>query len=198
MLIGGAQPWHEPQMSQSMVRSVDMLWRGDFADFAAIKRGDLDPNFQNLSRPYNFSSEIARDRAEIPVDWWCAVLPRAAEVPEHCAERRHDVARRILPQFGPKILNFFRSRKFFCPQSREITAISLWIFGAQSCHEPQRSLSTVPSVGILWRGVIRRDLSRSGPKILKFFRGCKFSCPKSREITAISLSIGGAQSYNES
>ena len=93
-----------------------MLWRGGF-------RRDLDLNFSKkfkISRPQNFSSEIARDRSEIPADWWCAALPRAAEVPKHCAERQHKVARRISPRSGPKFFKFFRSRsrKIFFVRNR--------------------------------------------------------------------------------
>ena len=91
-----------------------MLWRGGF-------RRDLDLNFSKhfkISRPQNFSSEIARDRAEIPADWWCADSPRTAEVPKHCAERRHAVARRISPRCGPKFFKFFRGRKMFFVRDR--------------------------------------------------------------------------------
>ena len=69
------------------------------ADLAATE------TFQNFSRPHNFSSEIARDRAEIHADWWCAALPRAAEVPKHGTERRHPVARRISPRMHPNAGN---------------------------------------------------------------------------------------------
>ena len=56
---------------------------------------------------------------------------------------------RFAVDFGPKIFKIFRGRKIFRPKSREIAPKSLPIGGAQPCHEPQRSPSTVPSVGML-------------------------------------------------
>ena len=61
--IGDTEPCHEPQRSPSTVRSVSIQWRGGF-------RRDLDRNFSNFFAAAKcFSSEIARDRAEIPADW---------------------------------------------------------------------------------------------------------------------------------
>ena len=93
---------------------------------------------------------------------------------------------RFAVNLGPKILKFFRRRKIFRSRSREIAPKALPIGGAQPCHEPQRSPSTVPSVGMLRHvrlhaicGESRTDKLR---KKLKFFRRRKIFRPKSREI----------------
>ena len=137
------------------------------ADFVAIWTAI----FQNFPRPQNFTSEIARDRAEIDAEWWCAASPRAAEVPMHNAERRHAVASEIACDWRSISDRNFQifSRPHFRPKSREIVPKSMPIAGAQPRHESKRSLCTVLSVGMLWHGGFRRDFF--GSKFFKIFRG---------------------------
>ena len=64
------------------------------------------------------------------------------------------------------------TRRYVLPcKNDEIAPKSLPIGGAQPCHEPQRSPSTVRSVGMLWRGGFRRDSDRN---FSKFFAAAKF------------------------
>ena len=69
-----------------------MLWR---VRFGAIRGEFLTEIFEIFSRPQNFAIEIARDRAEIRCAPRAAAWPRPSEVPKHCAERQHAVARAI-------------------------------------------------------------------------------------------------------
>ena len=129
--------------------------------------------FKKISQPQNISFEIARDRIEIPADWWCATSPRPADVPKHCAERRHTAARRNSSRFGPKILEIFRGQNFFHPKSCGIAPKSLPIGCAQPRHDPQRSPSTVPCVGTMRHVRFRAILSGFPTEIFE-----KFSRPR--------------------
>ena len=59
-----AKPCHEASRSPNTVPSVGMLRR---VRFRAIRKGFRTEIFEILSRPQNFASGIARDRAEIRV-----------------------------------------------------------------------------------------------------------------------------------
>ena len=158
---------------------VIMLRRGGFCR-------DLERNFSHFPRPQNFSSEIARDRAEIHADCLCAASPRAAEVPMHNAERRHAVASEIAcdcRSISDRNFQIF-SRPHFRPKSREIVPKSMPIAGARPRNGPQRSPCTMLSVGMLWRGGFCRDLDRNFSKFsaaAKFYvrnraRSCRNRC----------------------
>ena len=124
-------------------------------------------------------------------------MPRAVEILKHGTDCRHAVPRRISSRFGLKIFNFFRGRRIFRSKSREIAPKSMPIGGAQPCHEPQRSPSTVPSVGMLRHVRLHAICGESRTENFEFFRGRKILRPKSREIAPKSLSIGDAQSCHE-
>ena len=149
MPAGCAQLAHDPERSPASVPSVGMLRHVRLRAICGESRTE---NFEIFSRPQNFSSEIARDRAIIPADWLCAALPSTTEVPNHYSERRHAVSLGSAADFAAiwtENFEFFRGRINFRPKSRKIAPISLPIGGTQPCYEPQRSPSTVPSVSML-------------------------------------------------
>ena len=80
--------------------------------------------FEKFSRPQNFAIEIARDRAEIRCAPRAAAWPRPSEVPRHCSERRHAVARAIRAEFRGEFLTeiseiFSRPRNFAIETARD-------------------------------------------------------------------------------
>ena len=116
-------------------------------------------------RPQNFSFEIARERAEIRVCRRFAALPRPSEVHQHCAERRHAAPRDIACDFRPKFSKIFGGRKIFRSKSHEIAPKSMPPGDAQLAYDPQRSLTTVPSVGMLRRVRLHAIFDRNFRKI---------------------------------
>ena len=104
---------------------------------------------------------------------WCAACLRPSEVPNSCAERRHAAAREITCD-SERISdrNFrktFRGRKILHSKSREIAPKSMPPVGAELAHDPQRSPTTVPSVGMLRRVRLRAILSGFRIEIFEFF-----------------------------
>ena len=67
--------------------------------------------------------------------------------------------REIACDFGPKFSKFWRGREIFHPKSREIAPKSMPPGDAQLANDPQRSPTSVPSVGMLWRVRLRAVLS---------------------------------------
>ena len=93
-------------------------------------------HFEKISRPRNFSFEIARDRAEIHAAWLCTASARPFDVPNICCERQHAVQRAIWSGFRTEIFENFRGRKSLRSKSREIAPKVMRLGGAQLCNDP--------------------------------------------------------------
>ena len=79
------------------------------------------------------------------------------------------MARAISFDSRPKFSKIFRARKILRSKSREIAPKSMLFRGAQHAHDPQRSPTTVPSVGMLWRVRLRAVLSGFQTEIVENF-----------------------------
>ena len=92
--------------------------------FHAIRGGFGIEIFEKFSRPQNFASGIARDRAEIRIARRRQALPRGMKVLKHCAKRRHAATREIACDSqrisDRKFRKFFAAAKFLRPESRKI------------------------------------------------------------------------------
>ena len=86
------QPGNDPQGSPNTVPSVGMLRRVRFGAIRGEFRTEI---FEKICGRKNVASEIVRDGTKIRAARRRAALPRPAEVPKHCAERRNAAARDI-------------------------------------------------------------------------------------------------------
>ena len=129
------------------------------ARFDAVLGGFRIKNFEIFSWPQNFAFEIARDRAEIHAAWLCIASSRPLQVPNICCERQHAAAREILCDLERISDRNFRGRKILRSKSREIAPKSMPPGGAQLAPDPERSPTSVPSVGMLRHVRLRAILS---------------------------------------
>ena len=94
---------------------------------------------------------------------WCAACSRPSEVPNNCAERRHAAACEIACGsqriFERKFQKIFAAATIFRSKSREIAPKIMPLGYAQLAHDPRRSRTSVPSVGMLRRVRLRAILS---------------------------------------
>ena len=115
--------------------------------FAVLPAGDLLPDQITPPSP-------RRPRSGRTVD-----LEFSARV--HC--------KRFTADFGPKISNFFRGRKILRSKSREIAPKSVPLDDAQPRRDPQRSPTTVQSVGTREAARLHAVHSRFRTEIFEFF-----------------------------
>ena len=107
-------------------------------------------------------------------------------MPNNCPEPRHAAQREIACDVGPKISKFLRGREIFHPKSREIAPKSMLPGCTQLAYDPQRSPTTVRSIGMLCRvrlhAIPSRFRTETFDKFHLNFRGRKILHSKSREI----------------
>ena len=193
MPLGDAQPPRHPQMSVTLGQSVGTWNELRFATDFGVK---ISKNFRGRRIFRLKSREIAPK--SIPL---CD-----AQLPRHCQRSTTTVRsvgtlrrvrfRAIRNGFRTEIFENFSRPQNFRSRSREIAPKSMPAVDAQPCHDPQRSRTTVLSVGMLRRVRFRPICNGFRTEIFEkilIFAAAKFL----REITPESVPLDDAQARHD-